>query len=111
MEDDWSAVGRAISNRLDERGMTMTELAKQAEVSLTTVRELVHVLNTRRRHPRTLGKLSKVLGWPEGHLQQVLRTGEVESDPVSEEPGELAAIRRELQELRRRVDALESKSS
>ena len=49
MDQDWAAVGAAIKARLDEQGMTMTELAARSGVSLTTVRELVHVLNTRRR--------------------------------------------------------------
>lgn len=107
MNEDWRAVGQAIGNRLDERGVTMTDLASQAEVSLTTVRELVHVLNTRRRNPRTLSRLSKALGWPEDHLQKILR-GE---DPSTADSGseDLQAIRSELRALRKRVDALEQR--
>lgn len=105
MNEDWRAVGQAIGNRLDERGVTMTDLASQAEVSLTTVRELVHVLSTRRRNPRTLSRISKTLGWPDDHLQKVLRGEDSStSDSGSED---LQAIRAELRELRKRVDALE----
>lgn len=103
MEQDWPAVGAAIKNRLDERGMTMTDLANKSGVSLTTVRELAHVLNTRRRHPRTLGDLSTALGWPAEHLGTVLRG---QNDPATDD--ELDAIRRELAELRDRVEALEN---
>lgn len=73
MTNDWQAVGNALAERLDEQGMTMTELASRSGVSLTTVRELVHVLNTRRRQPRTLVALSEALGWPADHLGRVLR--------------------------------------
>lgn len=110
MNEDWAAVGRAIAHRLDERGMTMTDLANQAEVSLTTIRELAHVLNTRRRHPRTLGNISKSLGWPEDHLLQVLRSGSPEAPGAETDPDELRALRQELQELRERVEALEERS-
>ena len=68
MSQDWPAVGAAIRARLDDRGMTMTELATRSGVSLTTVRELVHVLNERRRQPRTLASLSSALDWPADHL-------------------------------------------
>jgi transcriptional regulator with XRE-family HTH domain len=109
LSEDWRAVGQAIGNRLDERGVTMTDLAAQAEVSLTTVRELVHVLNTRRRNPRTLSRISHALGWPDDYLQKVLR-GE---DPSAAESGheDLQAIRAELRALRKRVDALEQRLS
>lgn len=103
MSQDWSAVGAAIRARLDDRGMTMTELASRSGVSLTTVRELVHVLNTRRRQPRTLASLSVTLGWPEDHLGTVLR-GQAAEEPT---PDALSAIRSELRDLRDRVEALE----
>lgn len=105
MNEDWRAVGQAIGERLDEHGMTMTDLAGQAEVSLTTVRELIHVLSTRRRNPRTLSRISKALGWPEDHLQKILRGGEV-STPDSDSD-DVQAIRAELRELRKRVEHLE----
>jgi transcriptional regulator with XRE-family HTH domain len=103
VSQDWAAVGAALRERLDQQGTTMTELAARSGVSLTTVRELVHVLNTRRRQPRTLAALSTALGWPADHLGAVLR-GQTSGDP---DPGELAVIRRELRDLRDRVEALE----
>lgn len=106
MNQDWSAVGAAIRTRLDELGLTMTELASRSGVSLTTVRELVHVLNTRRRQPRVLASLSTALGWPEDHLGAILRGRSADASPPADE---LAAIRAELRALRRRVDALEDR--
>ena len=106
MSQDWSAVAVALRDRLDERGMTMTELAARSGVSLTTVRELVHVLNTRRRQPRTLASLSTALGWPAEHLGTVLR-GRTLVEPAADD---LASVRRELRDLRERVEALERTS-
>ena len=103
MDQDWAAVGAAIKARLDEQGMTMTELAARSGVSLTTVRELVHVLNTRRRQPRTLTSLSTALGWPAEQLGATLR-GQATTAPPRDE---LAVIRGELRDLRSRVEALE----
>lgn len=104
MDQDWTAVGEALRSRLDELGMTMTELASKSGVSLTTVREMVHVLNTRRRQPRTLVSLSTALGWPGDHLGSVLR-GHPLSEPTTF--GDLASIQSELRDLRQRVEALE----
>jgi transcriptional regulator with XRE-family HTH domain len=104
VEQDWTAVGDALRARLDELGMTMTDLAAKSGVSLTTVRELVHVLNTRRRQPRTLGSLSTTLGWPADHLGSVLR-GRPSAEPAT--PGDLAAVHSEIRDLRHRVEALE----
>ncbi len=106
MTENWAAVAAALRERLDERGMTMTDLAARSGVSLTTVRELVHVLNTRRRQPRTLASLSTALGWSEDHLGTVLRGRAAATLPASD----LAAIRRELRDLRQRVEALERSS-
>ena len=103
MDQDWAAVGAAIKARLDEQGMTMTELAARSGVSLTTVRELVHVLNTRRRQPRTLTSLSTALGWPAEQLGATLRGQSTTAPPRDE----LTAIRGELRDLRSRVEALE----
>lgn len=106
MTENWAAVAAALRERLDERGMTMTDLAAQSGVSLTTVRELVHVLSTRRRQPRTLSSLSTALGWPADHLGNVLRGRAVAAQATTD----IAAIRRELRDLRRRVEALERSS-
>lgn len=108
MDQDWPALGRAIAARLEERGMTMTDLANRSGVSLTTVRELVHALNTRKRNPRTLTTLAEALGWPGDHLAKVLRGQQVEPQSA---PDELTALRQEISELRSRVAALEEQVS
>jgi transcriptional regulator with XRE-family HTH domain len=107
LTQDWQAVATAIANRLDERGMTMTELAGRSGVSLTTVRELIHVLNTRRRQPRTLTALSVALGWPAEHLGEILR-GQASRPDGAADADSLATIRADLLDLQARVSALEA---
>jgi hypothetical protein len=108
MSQDWTALGRAIADRLEDEGMTMTDLANKSNVSLTTVRELVHVLNTRKRNPRTLAALSEALNWPSDHRTKVLRGSAGTTDAPR---SEIDALRQELQELRDRVTALEQAQS
>lgn len=105
MSQDWEAVAAALRDRLDERGTTMTDLAARSGVSLTTVRELVHLLNTRRRQPRTLAALSTALGWPADHLSTVLRGQRTAA--VVPPRNDLDDLRREVRDLRGRVEALE----
>lgn len=72
-EGDWDAVARAVQNRLAETRATQMDIAARARVSLTTLREVQHNLNPRRRRPQTLSAISEALGWPPGYLAQVLR--------------------------------------
>src|SRR5882757_2429988 len=108
MEHDWQAVGDALTARLDEQGMTMTDLAGAAQVSLTTVRELVHVLNTRRRQPRTLAAISEAVGWPADHLGKVLR-GQVPAGPS--DPAQRADLATRLDAVERRLAEIERQIS
>jgi hypothetical protein len=55
-----------------EKRMTQMGVASRARLSLTTIRELQHDLNPRRR-PQTLAAVSEVQGWPSDYLAQVLR--------------------------------------
>jgi len=106
VQQDWQAVGTAIGARLDEQGMTMTELAARAGVSLTTVRELVHVLSTRRRQPRTLAAVSTALGWPDDHLGKVLR-GKISAVPPN--PSELPDLAARVRVVEERLSEIEKR--
>lgn len=108
--DDWDAVARAIQNRLDETRSTQMEIASRARVSLTTLRELQHNLNPRRRRPQTLSAVSEALGWPAGYLAQVLH-GEA-AEPHADESADsvltsLSGLEQEIRALRARVDQIE----
>jgi transcriptional regulator with XRE-family HTH domain len=112
--EDWSAVAQAISARLEETRMTQMDVASSAKVSLTTLRELQHNQNSRRRRPQTLSAVSEALGWPPAYLGQVLRgestaahTDEA-SDPVL---AALKALEEEVAALRDRVGRLEQQQA
>lgn len=110
LSDDWDAVARVISDRLSDMRMTQMDLASRAQLSLTTVRELQHNLNPRKRRPQTLATVSEALGWPSNYLSEVLagrapaaHTDEV-ADPVLTT---LRALEQEVGALRHRVDEIE----
>ena len=109
-DGDWNAVAVAIQNRLSETRATQMDVASRARVSLTTLRELQHNLNPRRRRPQTLAAVSEALGWPPGYLGQVLRGEEVR--PHAEEVGDpvlhaLRGLEDEIAALRERVGRIE----
>lgn len=110
MAEDWTAVARAISDRLAELRATQMEVAARARISLTTLRELQHNINPRRRRPQTLAAVSEALDWPPDYLAKVLR-GE-DAQPHADEKHDpvlnsLASIERELGDLRERVNRIE----
>jgi hypothetical protein len=109
-DGDWNAVALAIQNRLSETRATQMDVASRARVSLTTLRELQHNLNPRRRRPQTLAAVSEALGWPANYLTRVLH-GE-QAEPHSDELRDpvLAALKdleQEIRGLRARVDEIE----
>lgn len=110
MAEDWTAVARVISDRMAEMRTTQMEVAAKARISLTTLRELQHNINPRRRRPQTLTALSEALGWPPDYLSTTLHGenawphADERRDPVL---GSLASIERELGDLRDRVDRIE----
>jgi transcriptional regulator with XRE-family HTH domain len=108
--EDWDAVAEAIQTRLAQTRMTQLDVASRARLSLTTVRELQHNPNPRRRRPQTLAAVSQALGWPPDYLQQVLNSDQPQphedevKDPVLHA---LDGLARQIQELRERVEQIE----
>jgi transcriptional regulator with XRE-family HTH domain len=106
----WDSVAEAIRSRMAETRMTQMDVASRARLSLTTIRELQHNLNPRRRRPQTLAAVSEALGWPSDYLDQVLRGDRPEPhddevrDPVLHA---LDGLGREIRELRDRVEQIE----
>jgi hypothetical protein len=109
-DGDWNAVALVIQNRLSETRATQMDVASRARVSLTTLRELQHNLNPRRRRPQTLAAVSEALGWPAAYLGQVLRGEEARAhadeigDPVL---NALRGLEDEIAALRERVVRIE----
>ncbi len=108
VDADWAAVAAAISTRMAELKVAQKTLADRSKVSQATIRQLQRNYEAKERHPRTLEALSLALNWPANHLEQVagLDTSlrDIGNDALQ---AEVAHLRTELTELRRRVDALE----
>jgi hypothetical protein len=106
----WDCVAEAMRSRMAETRMTQMDVASRARLSLTTIRELQHNLNPRRRRPQTLAAVSEALGWPPDYLDRVLRGDRPEPhedevmDPVLQS---LDSLGREIRELRDRVEQIE----
>ena len=112
MAEDWEAVGKAITDRLEDLRATQMEIAARAKISLTTLRELQHNINPRRRRPQTLAALSEALGWPSSYLSSVLhgeRPGPHEDEQQDPVITALRSVERELVDLRARVDQIEQR--
>lgn len=108
--DDWDAVAKAVNDRLSDMRMTQMDVASRAQVSLTTVRELQHNSNPRKRRPQTLSTISEALGWPSAYLAEVLagRTPAAHADELSDPVlTSLKALEREVGALRDRVGEIE----
>jgi hypothetical protein len=95
---------------LSETRMTQMDVASGAKVSLTTVRELQHNLNPRRRRPQTLTAVSEALGWPPDYLSHILDGDQPEphadeaTDPVLRA---IQGLEQEIKGLRSRVEEIE----
>lgn len=67
----WQDVADAINDRMLHLALTQRALSERSGVSLSTLRELQHGVENRRRSARTLAALSDALGWQPDHLQRV----------------------------------------
>ncbi|HEY0692820.1 MAG TPA: hypothetical protein VGD71_27735 [Kribbella sp.] len=114
MTEDWSAVAKAINERVHELGWRQRELAERSRVSQAIVRELQHHTVERRRSARTLESLSVTLGWHPQHLESVLRGRRPPDvdEPVTDRGdtlwSRLDALEQRLDEITERLDDLRS---
>lgn len=112
VSEDWSAVAKAINERLTELGLNQRELAERSNIALSIVRELRNNTIQRRRSGRTLEALSVALGWHPRHLAAVLLglTPPAPNDPVDlagdSVSGRLAAIEDQLHEITKRLEEM-----
>lgn len=112
MSEDWSAVSKAINERMTALGLRQGELVERAHVSKAIVRELQHNVVQRRRSTRTLEALSVALGWHPRHLTAVLhgRKPPEPGDPLDDDgqatPARLAAIEDRLTEIAQHLEQI-----
>ena len=112
VSEDWSAVAKAINERLTELGLNQRELAERSNIALSIVRELRNNTVQRRRSGRTLEALSVALGWHPRHLAAVLLglTPPAPNDPVDlagdSVSNRLAAIEDQLHEITKRLEEM-----
>jgi hypothetical protein len=109
--DGWTAVAGAITERLAELGLRQRELVERSGVSQAIVREIQRNTVQRQRGMRTLAALSTALDWHPEHLTAVLhgQPPPKHDEPViTDVPGRLSAIERELSMISRRLANLES---
>ena len=116
MADDWTAVSRAVNQRMDELGLNQRELIERSQVSRATVGEIRRNEAQRRRSTRTLEALSIALDWHPQHLAAVLRgrrlpeLGEPVARSEDDIPGRLDAIEYLLQQIAKKLEDLDSLS-
>jgi hypothetical protein len=119
LEDgDWVAVGQAVTERLSEKHMSISYLARETGCSQTTIRYLGKP--PRKHNKSTLVALSVVLGWRHDHLFNILR-GEPEKNirQPGDSPAEayfqellsvgIGPVREEMAELMKAVNGMGKK--
>jgi hypothetical protein len=114
VSEDWTAVAKAINERVNELGWRQRELAERSRVSQAIVRELQHHTVERRRSTRTLASLSVTLGWHPEHLDAILhgRQPPDVDDQVSDRTdtlwSRLDSLEQRLDEITDRLDDLKN---
>lgn len=100
-EEDWQRVASAINTRMEELGLSQTDLARAAGISRETVRKLQYAEQNAYQR-RTLTAISEAL-WDNPHgIHRVLRGQEpVEKAPDRTEAGRLAERLAQLDEEQR----------
>ncbi|WP_035288764.1 helix-turn-helix domain-containing protein [Actinokineospora spheciospongiae] len=112
MEEDWSAVAKAIKSRTRELGLRQRQLADRSQVSQAIIRELENHTVERRRNSKTLEALSLALEWHPGHLtallhgKKPLRPGETGDQAMDTVLSRLEAIQDRLADISDRLDGL-----
>lgn len=86
--DEWRRAGRIVAERMNELGLTVTQLAAKAQVHPSTVRALINAgrpLNTSTRE-----RIMTALGWSLGEVgRRVYGPPRLEDVPTEDLTGEL----------------------
>lgn len=106
---NWSAVAKVVNERMAERGISQRQLAEISGVSVATLRQIQQGAD-RRRSVVTLGAVSRALGFPEDYLRRVaLEASQDSPNDTSRSSTSIAELRTEVEDLRRRVAAIEAR--
>ena len=73
MEPNWAAVARAVSERMDELGMSQMDLVRRSGVSDATIRRLTRGDDRYGFRRTSLAAVSKALGWRPDALTAISR--------------------------------------
>lgn len=84
--EDWAAVAAAVNERMASKRIGQQELATLSGVSVSTLRHVQHGAG-RRVQNKTLTAISKALGWPEGHLSEILVQARNQDQSTATAPG------------------------
>ena len=104
---DWAAVSKAVNERMNELGLTQKKLAELSNVSLSTLRKIQHG-HPQQRNAVTLTAICRALRLPDDHLQR-LAEGDSPTAALPNDSVELTALRTEVADLRKRVEAIEAR--
>lgn len=99
----WADVAKVVNDRMAERSITQHELATRSGVSPATLRK-IQAGDPQQRTRSVLANISRALGFDEDYLWHVSRGESTTGEPQSE----LSALRDEMADLAKRVEALES---
>jgi DNA-binding CsgD family transcriptional regulator len=104
-EGDWVAVREAIRSRMRELNISTAALAREAGLSETTVRYLVHSITGHNR--TTLVALAAVLRWRHDYLINISNGKPDKNVRVMQvEPSEIADLKRTVEETNSMVRVL-----
>lgn len=71
MEQNWQRVADALRASRLARGLSQGELAVQAGTSRSSI-QILEGGHSRKRISRTMREVAAILGWPDGHIEQLL---------------------------------------
>jgi transcriptional regulator with XRE-family HTH domain len=103
----WASVAKVVNERMRERGLTQRELAERSGVSVATLRKVQHGL-PQARNRSTLANISRALGFRDDHLWRVASEAALTAHEEAEASA-IEALRSDLADLRKRVEAIEAR--
>ncbi|TXS21397.1 XRE family transcriptional regulator [Streptomyces sp. ms191] len=84
MQENWQSVADALRASRLAAGMSQEELAERASTSRSTIQNLESG-QPRKRISRRMQEIAAILGWPDGHIEQLL-AGSVSGPPAKNPP-------------------------